>query len=568
MSDPKRIVVIGGLAAGPKAAARARRLDQTAEIIILQKESDLSMASCGYPYYVGGVFDDRNHMLSTPAGVVRDSQFFHNVKRIDARVNTEAIAIDKENKIVTYKDLKTDEVGELKYDKLIITTGSVPRMAPIPGIKLEGVRTLQSMKDSDYLRAICDEMELENAVIVGGGLIGLETCEALRSSDIKVTIIELLPQILTFLDWELAKIIENHLVDKSCRVITECGVTEFLGLDGKLTGVKLQDGTEIDCELAVVAIGVVPNSKLARDAGLKVGAMGGIEVNEYMQTSDPDIYAAGDCVETTSIITGKKTYAPFGDLANLQGRVAGENVISGNRAAFPGTIHSGICKIFDFSAGSTGFSERIARKMGYDNIITAVNASPDKPGFMRAGTLVTKAVVDKSSGRILGAQCIGTGDVCKQLAQWALAIQGNMTIADLINVDLPYAPPFSLAIDHFITVIHILQNKLEGRMTGISPVEVQRKLDAKEQPFLLDVRDDNEFKNSAIGIGEHSIPLGTLRDRLNELPEDRDQEIICCCALGLRGYETTLILRAKGWTDVKVMEGGVLAWPYIHLPRP
>lgn len=560
MSDKKRIVVIGGSAAGPKTAARARRFDEHADITIIQKDADLSMASCGYPYYVGGTFDDRNMLLSTPTGVVRDPKFYLAAKGIVARTETEVVRIDKEKKLVTCNDLKSGASEDIPYDKLIIATGASPRMPPVPGLNLEGVTTLQSMKDADYLRKIRDEKSIKRAVVIGGGLIGIETCEALGLAGIDITVVELLPQLLTFLDPELAKLVENHIKDKVL-VITNNGLAEFLGKDGKLTGIRLNNGTELPCELAVVAIGVSPNSKLAADAGLEIGELGGVTVNEYMQTSDPNIYAAGDCIESTNLITNKKVHAPFGDLANLQGRVAGENACTENRATFKGTIQTGICKVFDFSAGSTGLSETMARRHGYD-IETVINASPDKPGFMGALMLISKLVVEKSTGKILGAQCVGPGDVGKQISIWAMAVKSGMSVDDMVNADLPYAPPFSLAIDHSIATAHLMQNKLSGMMIGISATEVKDKLAAGEGPVIVDVRQPDEYEEIRLGIGEVLIPLGSLRNKLVLMPADKNAEIICYCKISLRGYEAQRILVAHGWTNVKVMEGGIMAWPF------
>ena len=562
MQEKKKIIVIGGSAAGPKAAAKARRFDENADITIIQKAPDLSMASCGYPYYVGGFFDDRNMLLCTPTGGVRDPKFYLNAKGIVAKTETEATEIDRKAKTITVKNLKSGEDEKLGYDKLIITAGSVPKKIPVPGADLEGITTLQSMRDADYLRKIRDEKKIKKAVVIGGGLIGMETCEALHLAGIEITVIEMLPQLLTFLDWELARLVENHVRSKGANVITENGVAEFLGENGRLTGVKLQNGTELPCELAVVAIGVNPNTAIAKDAGLLLGVTGGILVNEYMQTSDPDIYAAGDCVELLNIVTGKKVHAPYGDLANLEGRVAGENAITGNSAKFPGTIQTGICKVFDFAAGSTGLSEKAALAAGFNDIETVINASPDKPGFMTGLLLVSKLVVEKRSGKILGAQCVGPGDVSKQLAIWAMAVKAGLTVDDMVNADLPYAPPFSLAIDHSIAGAHIMQNKLNGRMKGISCADVKKKLDAGEKPFILDARGPDEFEQMRLGIGEHLIPLGALRGRLNELPADKTTEIICYCKISLRGYEAARILEGRGWTNVKVMEGGIMAWPF------
>lgn len=557
----KKIVVIGGSAAGPKAAARAKRLDESAEVTLLQKAPELSMASCGYPYYIGGNFDERNALLATPTGVVRDEAFFAAAKGVTARVNTEVTAIDRANKTVSCTNVVTGESSSVPYDKLVICTGATPRRPPIPGIDLKGVRFLSEMRDADELRALRDSGQVKTATIVGGGLIGIEVCEALAESGIHVNVVEMLPQILLFLDWELAKLLENHVASKGVTVHTENGVAEFLGEDGALTGVKLKDGTVVDCELAVVAIGVMPNVRLAQQAGLAIGATGGITVDQYMRTSDPDIYAAGDCVELTHRVTGQKTLAPYGDLANLEARVAANNIVLGENSVFPGTIHSGICKVFNFCAGSTGLSEKRARDAGFE-VITATNASLDKPGFMGAKLLISKMVADAKTGRILGFQCVGPGEVNRQVAEAAMAVMNGNTVQDIAVADLPYAPPFSLAIDHFITTAHILDNKMSGRMQGISNVDVKKLVDAGQQPFILDVRAPSEFEELRLDVGETLIPLGTLRNSLDKLPQDRNAEIITFCKISMRGYEAQRVLEANGWTNVKVMEGGIMAWPF------
>lgn len=556
----KKIIVIGGSAAGPKAAAKARRMDEFAEITMFQKGPDLSMASCGFPYYVGGFFDDRNKLLCTPTGVVRDPKFYWNAKGIVARVNTEVTRIDRDNKRVEFTNLETGETGSQEYDKLIIATGASPNMPPIPGVDLEGISTLQSMQDADYLRKVRDDGYIKKAVVIGGGLIGIETLEALHLAGIELTLVELLPQLLTFLDWKMAKLVENYLKTKA-NVITKNGVAEFVGEYGKLTAVKLQNGTEIPCQLAVVAIGVRPNVKLAQEANLKIGELGGIVTNEYMQTNDPDIYAAGDCCELKNIISGKNVLAPYGDLANLQGRVIGENVIAGDIAKFPGTIQTGICKFFDYAVGITGLSEEKAKEAGFD-YERVLNASPDKPGFMDGKLLITKLVVERKTRRILGAQCLGPGDVSKQLAIWATAIKGNLTVDDMVNADLPYAPPFSLAIDHSIATAHIMENKLRGIFKGISSVDLKEKADRGDDMFILDARGADEYEQMRLGIGETLIPIGKLRERLHELPEDKNKEIITFCKISLRGYEAAVLLEAHGYTNVKILEGGIMAWPF------
>ncbi len=558
----KKIIVIGGSAAGPKAAARAKRLDPEAEVTIIQKAPEMSMASCGYPYFIGGVFNNRNALLSTPYGEVRDPHFFVNTKGIQARTETEVTAIDPERRTVHCRGIKSGTVDEIPYDKLIIATGAKARRPLLPGIDLEGVTTLQSMRDADFLRRIRDEGAIKKAVVIGGGLIGIETCEALQLSGIDITVIEMLPQILMFLDLELAKVLENHVRSKAANVITDVKLAGFIGENGKLTAVRLENGTELPCELAVLAIGVAPNTDLAMAAGLEIGETGGIMVDEYMQTSDPDIYAVGDCVELVHRITGKKTRAPFGDLANLEGRVAGENAVLGNSVTFPGTFHTGICKVFDFNAGSTGLSESRARQEGYGNLVTVINASLDKPEFMGAKLLISKMVVDGTTGKILGLQCVGPGDVGKQISMAAVALLGKLRVSDVVNADLPYAPPFSLAIDHFIATAHIMENKLKGRLKGIGPIEFKEELDEGKTPYILDVRTPGEFEMMRLGIGETLIPIGDLRRRLEDLPADKNREIVCYCKISLRGYEAAVLLESKGWRNVKVLEGGIMAWPF------
>ncbi|MDD4058488.1 MAG: FAD-dependent oxidoreductase [Bacteroidales bacterium] len=559
----KRIVVIGGSAAGPKAASRARRLDENAQITLIQKSADLSMASCGYPYYVGGFFDDRDQLLCSPAGVVRDSRFFWNAKKIETMVRTEVVSVDTKRKEVSFVNLVTGEKGSLPYDKLIIATGAVPRKPPVPGVDLDGISTLQSMQDADFLRKVKDEGKIKKAVVVGGGLIGIETCEALHLAGIEITIVEMLPQLLTFLDLQMAKIVQNYVQTKA-NVILENGVSAFIGEDGKLKAVKLQNGTEIPCELAVIAIGVIPNVGLAREIGVNIGKTGGIIVDEHMQTNIEDVYAVGDCVEMKNLITGYPVHAPYGDLANLQGRVAGENAIMGNVKRFPGTIQTGICKVFDYGVGATGLSEQNAIRNGITNFETVFNASLDKPGFMQGNLLITKLVADKNSRKILGAQVIGPGDVSKQVAIWAMAIKGGLTVDEMVNADLPYAPPYSLAIDHSIATAHIMQNKLDGLLKSINALEFKERLDKGEKMLLLDVRNPDEFEAIRLGVGEVLIPLGQLRNRINELPADKDMPVVTWCKISLRGYEASIILKANGYKNVQVLEGGIMAWPFAR----
>jgi NADPH-dependent 2,4-dienoyl-CoA reductase/sulfur reductase-like enzyme/rhodanese-related sulfurtransferase len=557
----KNILIIGGSAAGPKVASKIRRHDQESNITIVQKGSYLSMASCGYPYFVGGVFDDPNLLISTPTGVQRDPGFFSSVKDITAITETEAVSIDRENKTVQVRNLKTGDSSSLPYDKLVLTTGANPITPRLPGIDLDGVDSLQSMEDAVRLKEVATARKVKKAVIIGGGLIGIETCEALQLAGIEVTIVEMLDQILPFLDWEMAKLVENHMSSKGVKVVTGKGVSAIDG-ENFVTGVTLNDGSKLSCDHVVFSIGVRPNITLAKEAQLKIGDKGGISVNRFMQTSDPDIYAAGDCVEISNLITQEKQHFPMGDAANLQGRVAAQNIVFGNIEEYDGVVGTGICKVFDFTAGGTGLSEKMANREGFENIITAIHAAPDKPGFMGGKPIIIKMIAAKSTGKFLGMQVVGTGDASKRLAIAAIALHGKMCLSQLINLDLPYAPPFSPAIDNFIQAAHVLENKWRHTMVGISSVTVKQRLDAGEDLFLLDVRGPGEFAAMRIGQNDTLIPLGKLRTSTDKLPKDKNQEIITYCKISLRGYEAACYLKSLGYTNVKVMEGGLVAWPY------
>ncbi len=557
----KKIVVIGGSAAGPKAAAKARRLDMDAEITIIQRAEELSQANCGFPYYIGGTFDDRDALVSTSYGEIRNANYFWNTKRIKVFSGTEVTFIDRQKKQVVCKPSAGKEFA-LEYDKLIYCTGARARKFPLPGIDQKGITTLLTMNDNDRLHQKVTEGNIREAVVVGGGLIGVEACEALAERGIKVSLVEVAPQILVMLDWQLSSLMAKHMRSKGVDLHLGKKVTSFLG-DGTVSGVKLEDGTEISCQMVILSMGVQPNIELARDAGIEIGNLGGIIVNEQMQTSDPDIFAAGDCVECTHLLTGKKVMAPMGDLANLQGRVAGENaVIDGANISFPGTTQTAICKVFDWKSGVTGLTERSAQAMGVSNYETVVVSGPDKPGFMGAGILISKMLIDKESEKILGFQCVGAGDVSRQVASMSLAIQGGLTVTQLVNADMPYAPPFSLAIDNCIAVAHIMQNKLKNRFKSISAEKVWEKLQAGEKPFIVSGCELKESDICALDVGEVVIPIGEVRNRIDEFPKDKDTPIITLCKVSLRGYEISLMLQHAGYTNVSVMEGGAMAWPY------
>ncbi|MBN2584907.1 MAG: FAD-dependent oxidoreductase [Planctomycetes bacterium] len=551
-----KVVVIGGVAAGPKVASKVIRLCPDAEVTVIDKGEFLSYAGCGLPYYVSGVVKEQKELMSTAVGVVRDPVFFQKVKNFRAMNHTEAVEVDRAGKRVRVRALASGKESWLSYDKLVFATGAKPVVPPIPGIDLENVFSLHGVQDAEGIRALLAQGKARDVTIVGGGLIGMEVCEALAEHGCRLTIVEMLPQTLRILDPEIARLVERHLESHGVRVMTSTTVKAFEG-DGRVERVVTDNGT-FPCEMAILAIGVRPNVDLARAAGLEIGELKGIKVNDRLQTSDPDIYAAGDCVETTHLVTGKPTFVPLGSTANKQGRVAAMNVC-GQRDTFPGVVGSTVCKVFDYSVARTGLTEAEARHNGY-NVVTALAPAPDKAHFMPdAKPLLLKLVVDAKARRLLGAQATGPGEGAKRIDVAAMAITAGMTVDQLANVDLCYAPPYAPAMDNIITAANIARNKLDGYMNGVSAVEVKQMQDEGRNFLLLDVRSPGEYEQVRLP-GSTLIPLGTLRGRLNEVP--RDKPIVTFCKISLRGYEAALILKHAGYKDVRVIDGGIAMWPY------
>ena len=550
------MVIVGGVAAGPKVASKIMRLRPEADVTIVEKGELLSYAGCGLPYYISGVVKEQKELMCTPVGTVRDPVFFHNVKNFRALNQTEALAVDRPNKRVRVRSVLDGEDTWLEYDKLVLAIGATPVVPPIPGVKLANVFTLHGVHDAEGIRAALAGGKARDVTVVGGGLIGVEATEALAEHGCRVTIVEMLPQILRILDWEMAKLVERHLESHGVRVLTGNRVMSFEG-DGQVERVVTENGT-FPADLVVLAIGVRPNVELARQAALEIGKTGGIKVNDHMQTSDPDIYAAGDCVEMHDMLTGRPAYVPLGSTANKQGRVAAVNICGGDER-FPGVIGSTVCKVFDYCVARTGLTEEAARNLGHE-IITALAPAPDKAHFMpTAKPLFLKLVVDAKTRRLLGAQATGPGDGSKRIDVAAMALMAGMTVDQLANADLCYAPPFAPAMDNIITAANVARNKLDGQMAGVTPMEVKRMLDEREDFVFLDVRTPGECEQVRL---PHStlIPLGALRGRLDELPQDKP--IVAFCKISLRGYEAALILKASGFKNARVMDGGIAMWPY------
>jgi NADPH-dependent 2,4-dienoyl-CoA reductase/sulfur reductase-like enzyme/rhodanese-related sulfurtransferase len=556
-----KVVIVGGVAAGPKAASRIIRMKPDTDVTIIEKGQFLSYAGCGLPYYVSGEIKEQRELMETPAGVVRDAAFFLNVKNFKVQNRTEALEIDRDGKRLRVKALATGEESWLPYDKLVLATGASPVIPPIPGVDKKNVYTLHGVHDAEGIKTALAQQKAKDVVIIGGGLIGVEATEALATHGCRVTIIEMLPQILNLLDWEIARLVENYMESNGVRVMTN---TKAIAMESRggtndiVTHVRTDKG-DLPADMVILAIGVRPNTSLAQKAGLAIGEKtGAIKVDGHMCTSDPDIYAAGDCVECMDRLTGSHCYVPLGSTANKQGRVVAVNICGGYEL-FPGVVGSSICKVFDYCVARTGLTERAAISHGYE-VITAMVPGADKAHYMpQSKTLLMKIIVDKKTDRLLGVQVTGPGEGAKRIDVAATAITAGMTLDQLAQLDLSYAPPYASAMDNLITAANVARNKRDGYMIGISAESVQRKTQNGEDFVFLDVRSPQEY---AVGHLPKStlIPLGALRKRLDEIPKDK--EVITYCAISLRGYEASLILRGAGFTNVKVLDGGVAMWPF------
>ncbi len=551
-----KVIIIGGVAAGPKAASKIIRLMPDADVTIIEQGKFLSYAGCGLPYYVSGVVKEQKELMCTPLGVVRDPIFFQKIKNFRVLNQTEALEIDTAGKRLKICDLESKKESWLDYDKLVLATGASPVVPPIPGVKLNNIYTLHGIRDAEGIKSTLAQGKARDVTIVGGGLIGLEITEALAGSGCRVTIVEMRDQILRILDWEMAQLVEQHVESKGVKVMTSTQVQAFTG-DDNVKSVATSNGS-FPAEMAIMAIGVRPNTNLAQKAGLEVGPTGALKVDKTMRTSNPDIYAAGDCAESINRVTGKPCFVPMGSTANKHGRVVAINVCGG-KEEFPGVLGSTVCKVFDYCVARTGLTEADAREAGFD-VTTVLVPAPDKAHFMpTAKLLMLKLVVDNKTRKLLGAQAVGPGDGAKRIDIAAIAISSGWSVDQLANADLCYAPPYSPAMDNIITAANVARNKLDGKMEGITPAEVHKML-AEQQDFVfLDVRNQDEYDQVHL---ENSIliPLGAIRSRLNELPKDK--LIVTFCKISLRGYEAALILKAAGFANVKVMDGGVAMWPY------
>ena len=531
-----KVVIIGGVAGGASAAARLRRLDEQAEIIIFERSGFISYANCGLPYYIGGTIEDESNLtLQTP-------QSFWRRFRIDARVRHEVTAIDRENRTVTVRNLETGAVFAESYDKLVLSPGAVPVRPKLPGIESARIETLRTVEDTLRIRETVVGQKLCSAVVVGGGFIGVEMAENLRELGLDVRLVEMQPQVLSQFDADMASFLHAHLRKHGVELLLGRAVSGFADTE---TGVRVQfsDSTETEADLVLLAIGVAPDSALAREAGLSLGARGSIAVNDRMQTSDPDIYAVGDAVEIFHRVTGQRTTVPLAGPANKQGRIAADN-IAGLESRYKGAAGTSVLKVFEMTAAATGLSERAAQAAGvaYDKVILA---PASHASYYPGGTVMTiKLLFSPEDERILGAQIVGFDGVDKRIDVLATAMQAGMPVTALKDLDLAYAPPYASAKDPVNMAGFIAENVLSGRVKQFF-YEDLATLPTDGSITLLDTRTDAEYAGGhADGFATH-IPVDDLRARIGEL--DPAKPVYVMCQSGLRSYIACRILAQHGF---------------------
>lgn len=547
-----KVIIIGGVAGGATTAARIRRVDESAEIILLEKGKYISYANCGLPYYIGGVIEEREKLF------VQTPEAFSTRFRVDVRTENEVIFIDRKRKTVTVRQSSEDTYEE-SYDKLLISTGASPVRPPLPGIDLSGIFTLRNVADTDKIKAYIDSHAPRQAVVVGAGFIGLEMAENLHAQGAKVSIVEMGNQVMAPIDFSMASLVHQHLMDKGVNLYLEQAVASF-ERDGKGLKVTFKNGQSIAADIVILSIGVRPETNLARAAGLTVGPAGGIAVNDYLQTSDESIYAIGDAIEYRHPITGKPWLNYLAGPAYRQGLIAADNIL-GAKIAYEGSIGTSIAKVFDMTVASTGLPGKRLRVEGIDYMSSTIHPSSHAGYYPDAMPMSIKITFDKQTGRLYGGQIVGYDGVDKRIDELALVIKHEGTIYDLMKVEQAYAPPFSSAKDPVALAGYVAEDIIIGKTNPIYWREL-RDIEM-ENKFLLDVRTPDEF---ALGTlpGAVNIPLDELRDRLTELPKDR--MIYTFCAVGLRGYLAYRILTQHGFEKVRNLSGGLKTYRAATAP--
>ncbi|MHC5103790.1 MAG: FAD-dependent oxidoreductase, partial [Planctomycetota bacterium] len=541
MASNKRVLIVGGVAGGASAAARLRRLDEHAEIIMFERGEHISFANCGLPYHIGGVITERDRLL------VQTPETMHQRFNIDVRTQTEVVNINSIDKQISVRDLKTDRQYTESYDALILSPGAEPMRPPIPGADSAKVFTLRNIPDMDAIKKVVDDNKAKHAVVIGGGYIGLEMAEALIERGVEVSLVELAPQVMGTVDPEMAaplhQELQLHGVDLRLNTSVEEMESTEAGLD-----VRLSNGDLLKTDMVIMAIGVRPETTLAKEAGLDIGQRGGITVNEKMQTSTPDVYAVGDAVEVTDFVGDFQTVIPLAGPANRQGRIAADT-ICGIESSYKNTQGTAICKVFNLAVGMTGMNEKNLKRNGLPYEKIYVHPASHAGYYPGAMPISLKLLFDPKDGKILGAQAVGADGVDKRIDVIAVAMRAGLTVQDLKDLELSYAPPYGSAKDPVNYAGFVASNVISHDMPLC---HAQDAMAPEDTQLLLDVRTPAEVQAGTIP-GAVNIPVDQLRDRLDELPKDK--ELLAFCQVGLRGYLATRILQQNGF-NCRNLSGG------------
>ena len=554
-SNKQKYLIVGGVAGGATAAARIRRLTETAEIILFEKGSYISYANCGLPYYIGGVIEERERLfVQTPAAF---GQRFN----IDVRVNSEVTRIDRAQKEVWVKGLDGTEYKE-SYDKLLLSPGATPVRPPLPGIDNEGIFTLRNVEDTDRIKQYLQTHPVKRAVIVGGGFIGLEMAENLHHAGAEVAIVEMANQVMAPMDYSMAAFVHQHLLQKAVKLYLGQAVASFSREKDALT-VHFQSGKQLTADIVLLSIGVRAETRLAVESGLGIGEMRGIAVNQYLQTTDESIYAVGDAIEYPHPVTGKPWLNFLAGPANRQARIVADNMVQGNQTPYEGAIGTAIAKVFDITVATTGLPAKRLKQMDIPYLSTTIHSSSHAGYYPGASQMDIKITFSPTDGRLYGAQIVGYDGVDSRINQYALAIKQGATVTQLTQLEHAYAPPFSSAKDPVAISGYVATNILTGKMTPLYWRELQQA--DLSQVTLIDVRTQDE---AALGSLPQAIniPLDTLRDRLSEIPTNKPVWLFC--GVGLRGYLASNILKGHGYTDVRNLIGGLKTYRAATAPLP
>ncbi len=551
----RKVLIIGGVAGGASTAARLRRLDESAEIIMFERGSYISYANCGLPYHIGDIIKERSSLLlQTPEAMSKKYN-------IDVRVENEVISIDKENKFVEVKKIKTGETYKESYDTLVISTGSSPIKPPIEGINSPGIFTLWTIPDTDEIKKYINEKKPKKAAVIGGGFIGLEMAENLHEAGLEVTVVEMLNQVMAPVDYEMAQLVQNNMDMNGVTLNLGDGVSKFKSENGATT-ITLNSGKTISADLVILSIGVRPNSELAKNAGLKLNQRGGIIVDKHLKTSDPNIYAVGDVIEVEEFIGKDKAMVPLAGPANKQGRICANNICGANEE-YEGTQGTSVAKVFDLTVASTGANEKTLKRWGKEegkDYLKAIISQKSHAGYYPGSSeLILKLIFSPDGKKIFGAQIVGEDGADKRIDTIATAIRLNASIYDLKELELAYAPPYSSAKDPVNMLGFVAENMITGKISFSNWDDINPE--KSSEYTLLDIREDVELLVYTMQNAKH-IPLGQLRSRLSEL--NKDDDIIVFCAVGIRSYNAARTLMENGFKNVKVYPAGTNFYKAVY----